>query len=188
MNDYLATLKIQQGRIKSLMRDLGIKSVSELSRRSGVSLGAIHEYVNFKKSPRRADGSWRDNIAPLCRALAAEPHDVFPDHLNHEIATNCIQQFSDAAQLSGSFKPQLLPSDEVDAIDRDAILDEVLSTLDDRESDVLRRRFYDGQTYEEVGRKYKLTRERIRQIETLALRKMRHPQRICKLEGLCASF
>ena len=49
-------------------------------------------------------------------------------------------------------------------------------------------RLYDGQTYEEVGRKYKLTRERIRQIETRALIKMRHPERIHKLEGLCASF
>jgi RNA polymerase sigma factor (sigma-70 family) len=173
MNDYLATLKIQQGRIKSLMRDLGIKSVSELSRRSGVSLNAIYEYVNFKNSPRRPDGSWRANIIPLCKALAAEPNDVFPDHLNHEIATNCIQQFSDAAQLTGSSKPQLLPPDEMGEIERDAILDEVLSTLGERERYILRGRFYEGMTCEEVGRKYMVTPERIRQIETRALLNMR---------------
>ena len=40
-----------------------------------------------------------------------------------------------------------------------------------------------SRTLEEVGRQYQVTRERIRQIEAKALRKMRHPTRIRKLEG-----
>ncbi|MCE9612001.1 MAG: RNA polymerase sigma factor RpoD [Chthoniobacter sp.] len=64
---------------------------------------------------------------------------------------------------------------------------DVLETLTERERQVLEQRFglVDGypRTLEEVGRQFKVTRERIRQIEAKALRKMRHPTRIRQLEG-----
>jgi RNA polymerase primary sigma factor len=64
---------------------------------------------------------------------------------------------------------------------------DVLETLTAREQEVLTLRFglADGypRTLEEVGRQFNVTRERIRQIEAKALRKMRHPTRIRKLEG-----
>ncbi|QHI69992.1 RNA polymerase sigma factor RpoD [Tichowtungia aerotolerans] len=64
---------------------------------------------------------------------------------------------------------------------------DVLETLTEREQEVLTLRFglTDGypRTLEEVGRQFNVTRERIRQIEAKALRKMRHPTRIRKLEG-----
>jgi len=64
---------------------------------------------------------------------------------------------------------------------------DVLDTLTEREREVLEQRFglKDGysRTLEEVGRQFQVTRERIRQIEAKALRKMRHPTRIRKLEG-----
>ena len=64
-------------------------------------------------------------------------------------------------------------------------LDEVLDTLTEREQKVLRLRFgmNDGRarTLEEVGKEFDVTRERIRQIEAKALRKLRHPSRSRKL-------
>lgn len=63
---------------------------------------------------------------------------------------------------------------------------EVLGTLTDREQKVLELRFglYDGRarTLEEVGKEFNVTRERIRQIEAKALRKLRHPSRSKKLK------
>ena len=65
-------------------------------------------------------------------------------------------------------------------------LDEVLGTLTEREQKVLRLRFglKDGRarTLEEVGKEFNVTRERIRQIEAKALRKLRHPSRSRKLK------
>ena len=65
-------------------------------------------------------------------------------------------------------------------------LDEVMSTLTPREAKVLRLRFGldDGKarTLEEVGKEFDVTRERIRQIEAKALRKLRHPSRSKKLK------
>ncbi len=65
-------------------------------------------------------------------------------------------------------------------------LQEVLNTLTPREQKVLRLRFGldDGRarTLEEVGKEFNVTRERIRQIEAKALRKLRHPSRSRKLK------
>ena len=65
-------------------------------------------------------------------------------------------------------------------------LNEVLATLTPRENEVIRRRYGldDGKpkTLEEVGREFNVTRERIRQIEAKALRKLRHPGRAKKLK------
>jgi RNA polymerase primary sigma factor len=65
-------------------------------------------------------------------------------------------------------------------------LSDVLHTLTPREEKVLRLRFglEDGRprTLEEVGREFQVTRERIRQIEAKALRKLRHPSRSKKLK------
>jgi RNA polymerase primary sigma factor len=61
------------------------------------------------------------------------------------------------------------------------IVEDILGTLDDREAEVLRQRFgFDGQkpqTLEEIGSSYGLTKERIRQIESKAFQKLRHPSR-----------
>ena len=66
-------------------------------------------------------------------------------------------------------------------------LKDVLTTLTDRERQVLDYRFglTDGfsRTLEEVGKQFNVTRERIRQIEAKALRKLRHPSRLKKLDG-----
>ena len=65
-------------------------------------------------------------------------------------------------------------------------LKEILGTLAEREADVLRMRFgmYDGRTHtlEEVGQIFGVTRERIRQIENKAIRKLRHPSRAKKIK------
>ncbi len=66
-------------------------------------------------------------------------------------------------------------------------LDGVLGTLNERERAVIEQRFglrdSNPHTLEEVGRQFNVTRERIRQIEAKALRKLRHPTRIGKIKG-----
>ncbi len=80
----------------------------------------------------------------------------------------------------------MVPQDAATSILLHEQLMEVLETLTEREQKVLRLRFGldDGRprTLEEVGREFKVTRERIRQIEAKALRKLRHPSRSKKLK------
>ena len=82
----------------------------------------------------------------------------------------------------------LNPSDAVVASNLREITDEVLATLTPREEKVIKMRFGLGttgseHTLEEVGQHFAVTRERIRQIEAKALRKLRHPSRSRKLKA-----
>jgi len=77
------------------------------------------------------------------------------------------------------------PSDAVENYNLQEQTKQVLATLTPREEKVLRMRFGIGErsdhTLEEVGKNFDVTRERIRQIEAKALRKLRHPSRLKKL-------
>jgi len=88
----------------------------------------------------------------------------------------------------GDFLPDDTMPGPVDAASKQLLkeqLHEILTSLSDRERKVLEMRFglNDGQgrTLEEVGYEFGVTRERIRQIEAKALRKLRHPIRSRKL-------
>jgi RNA polymerase primary sigma factor len=90
----------------------------------------------------------------------------------------------------GSFIPDdstPAPPEEASQVLLREELEQVLSTLTSREARILRLRFglHDGHTYtlKEIGDKFGLTRERIRQIEQKALRRLRHPRRSRKLLG-----
>ncbi|MGN0998515.1 MAG: RNA polymerase sigma factor RpoD [Faecousia sp.] len=89
----------------------------------------------------------------------------------------------------GSFVPDDCTPGPADATSNALLaeaLKEILDTLTEREADVLRMRFgmYDGRTHtlEEVGQIFGVTRERIRQIENKAIRKLRHPSRAKKIK------
>jgi RNA polymerase primary sigma factor len=79
------------------------------------------------------------------------------------------------------------PADAASATMRREVIERQLRTLTPREEHVIKLRFglYDGRcrTLEEVGKEFRITRERIRQIEAKALRKLRHPSRARHLRG-----
>ncbi|MFN2275059.1 MAG: sigma-70 family RNA polymerase sigma factor, partial [Anaerolineales bacterium] len=89
----------------------------------------------------------------------------------------------ESSQLGDFIEDETMP-EPVDAAARELLKEQVqnaLSVLTERERQVLEMRFglQDGKDYtlEEVGKHFKVTRERIRQIEAKALRKLRHPTR-----------
>lgn len=95
----------------------------------------------------------------------------------------------DADSQLGDFiedKRVVSPSDAVENLNLQEQTRRVLATLTPREEKVLRMRFGIGErsdhTLEEVGKNFDVTRERIRQIEAKALRKLRHPSRLKKLK------
>lgn len=79
----------------------------------------------------------------------------------------------------------MVPADAATSESLKTAINQVLDEMPPREAQVLRMRFGIGMpsdhTLEEVGRQFGVTRERIRQIEAKALRKLRHP---CRSQGL----
>jgi RNA polymerase primary sigma factor len=103
--------------------------------------------------------------------------------LHRPIGDNQDRCFGDLTEDTGSISPPASASQEM-LKDR---IDQVLETLSEPEREILKLRFGigDGQTYtlEEVGKRFRLSRERVRQIEAKAVRKLQHPCRSRQLEG-----
>jgi RNA polymerase primary sigma factor len=125
----------------------------------------------------------------------AEEAEIEPDRVREifkiaqEVTSLEAPVGEDQESFLGDFIPdesQLSPVDEASKQLLKDHLDEVLSTLSDREARVLKLRFgLEGSkqmTLEEVGKVFGVTRERIRQIEAKALRKLKHPSRRKKLQ------
>ena len=140
---------------RQLLQELGREpSDEELSKEMDMPIGKVREIRKIAQEPVSLE-------TPI-----GEEED---SHLGDFIPDEDIPAPSDAAAFT-LLKEQLI---------------EVLDTLTDREEKVLRLRFGldDGRarTLEEVGKEFNVTRERIRQIEAKALRKLRHPSRSKKL-------
>ncbi len=131
---------------------------------------------------------------PLPEEIAAEM-DITPEKVREilKIAQEPVSLETPIGEEEDSHLGDFIPDEDVPAPAEAAAfsmlkdqLGEVLGTLTEREQKVLRLRFglEDGRarTLEEVGKEFDVTRERIRQIEAKALRKLRHPSRSKKLK------
>ena len=141
---------------KQLLQEFGREpSADEIAKEMQMSVDKVREIIKLSQDPVSLE-------TPI-----GEEED---SHIGDFIADDDIPAPSDAAAFT-LLKEQLVG---------------VLKTLTDREAKVLRLRFGldDGRarTLEEVGKEFNVTRERIRQIEAKALRKLRHPSRSKKLK------
>ena len=142
---------------RQLLQELGRDPTpEEIAHCMGLSVARVREIMKISQEPVSLE-------TPI-----GEEEDT---HLSDFIEDEAAPDPADAASM-------LLLKEQIS---------EVLTTLAPREAEVLRLRFglVDGRsrTLEEVGQNFGVTRERIRQIEAKALRKLRHPVRLRKLQG-----
>ena len=142
---------------RQLLQELGHDpSAEEIAAEMGMPVEKVREILKIAQEPVSLE-------TPI-----GEEED---SHLGDFIPDEAASEPSEAASFT-LLKEQLV---------------DVLSTLTPREEKVLKLRFgiEDGRTrtLEEVGKEFNVTRERIRQIEAKALRKLRHPTRISKIKG-----
>src|SRR4030043_407363 len=140
---------------RKLMQELGREpSPEEIAKEMGIEPAKVREIIKVSQEPTSLE-------APVGEEKDSTLGDFIPDE-------------------------EIRPEDQASAELLKSHLSEVLDTLNDREKKVLKLRFglEDGRqrTLEEVGREFGVTRERIRQIEAKALRKLRHPTRSKKLK------
>ncbi|EKU70978.1 RNA polymerase sigma factor RpoD [Selenomonas sp. F0473] len=142
---------------RRLLQELGRDATAEeIAKEMGLSVARVREIMKVAQEPVSLE-------TPI-----GEEED---SHLGDFIEDEAAPDPADAASM-------MLLKEQIS---------EVLNTLAPREAEVLRLRFglEDGRsrTLEEVGQSFGVTRERIRQIEAKALRKLRHPVRLRKLQG-----
>ena len=142
---------------RQLLQELGRDPrPEEIAKEMGISVARVHEIMKIAQEP-----------VSLETPIGEEEDSHLGDFIEDEAALD--------------------PADAASVMLLKEQITEVLQTLAPREAEVLRLRFglEDGRsrTLEEVGQSFGVTRERIRQIEAKALRKLRHPVRLRKLQG-----
>ncbi|MCK6455732.1 MAG: RNA polymerase sigma factor RpoD [Phycisphaerae bacterium] len=165
--DHARTIRIPVHMIETMsrLRNVSKQLVQELGREP-----TTEEIAKKARMP----------IGEVRRVMKISKH---PISLDRPVGESEDSYFGDFIEDAGAESPVITASSEM-LKDR---IEQVLKTLTYREREIIRLRYGigDGYTYtlEEVGKIFKVTRERVRQVEAKAIRKLQHPVRARKLEG-----
>lgn len=188
-HDYLLKVKVQNNRIVSLMRAKGINTVSELSRQSKISQGALGDLINMTVSPyygsdgphRASHSIWKSSVLALADFLGVLPDEMFNhQQLTQPLVSNSGEKSIKLEQMMALMSPQkdACPALDYESEEKLNLLNETISHLAPREQKVINSRYglngEDPHSLDETGAKFGVTRTRISQIEAKAIRKMRH--------------
>lgn len=180
MSEYNLTLTIRNGLLLAKMRQAGLSTAAELSRASGVGQSDIGDYLRLLESPYHSQtGELKRSAEKLCDYFGCIIDELFPaGHLLAPLKSNRYEADITADQIAlinGRREPRLLEdlADEDDEYGNrfEALFD--VAGLNAKERTVISLRFVEDQTFDQIGATVGVTRERIRQIERGALRKMR---------------
>lgn len=179
------------------IRQAILKAICEKSRMIRLPLNRANELVQIEKA--RKEIQWDSNSEPEVEAVAKQL-DMDPDHVAELINISRdlvsldtpIYDEKDSSLLSDFIEDRGYKSPDDAAIDTSLQEDinDLLKTLSEKEADILEYRYgLNGKrpmSLKEIGNRYKLTKERIRQIEKKALKRLQHPSRSMYLSSYLA--
>ena len=189
MNDYRVKITIRNDRILSKIEELGFPSVLKFCEHTGMPYTSTNDIISGKVTPLcdgRLAGEPRTNVKLLLENLDLSLEEAFTEKQLQGFAKHSYEVKVKEKQLLQMINP--VKNQEVKVIEQDvkSSLNEIFSKyLSPREEKILRMRFGinldTDHTYEEIGLEFSVTRERIRQLEQRALRKLQHPNIINRL-------
>ena len=194
VEEYRLKVSVRNNLILKAIEGQGYTNIAKFAKGGGMSLVGLYSLINLKEAPIGVEGEFIKPAKELMEILGACPTDLWTtEQLTLSLRKNAVERElskeaiqialqSDARSLIG------LPYEEVSEQEQTELVKDVLDSLTPREAKVLRMRFGIGNeevhTLEETGKRFNVSRERIRQMEAKALRKMRHPSRSDKLKEL----
>ncbi len=181
MNDYRVKITIRNERLLAAMEGMGYKSVAEFSRNQGLNGIKVRGIFSGKIPPLDREGNPKELTKEILEILNLTIEKAFTEKQLKGFKKHTFEVKIEEEKLLQIISPA--KNQEIKVIEQEvkSKLSEILSTLTPREEKILRMRFGIGMdtdhTLEEVGLKFFVTRDRIRQIEARALRKLKHPSR-----------
>lgn len=176
--EYAVKVTVRNALILRRMKALGIKSQTELAWRAGISLRQVNALITLRRAPKRQhDGEWVDDAFSLSSALQVEPEELWTEKQRGM----ALRRNSYEVNMNEEEVQRLATTGGVErlAVDRERskVINTALLKLTPREELVVRRRFFEGDSTDEIAKDWGVGRVRINQIEAKALRKLRHPAR-----------
>ena len=184
MKEFRLKVSVRNNLLLSAIEEQGYASVAEFERACEIGIGSINNLVAMRDAPILQNGEFSQNAKLVMEVLGAAPTDLWTEQqLTIKLKTNSGERAIDANLvqhlLEQKDRNDYLPSpeDSLLAAETAAIVEQVLCTLKPREKDILQERFGRDLTLQEVGNHHGLSKERIRGIESKALRKLRDKKR-----------
>lgn len=186
MKEYRVKVTVRNNLLLSAIEDAGFVGwgqIAAFARHIGVSVSTLQQLVAMKIPPINESGEFCQIAKDVMEGLGAAPLDLWTDaQLTARLNKNTGEFYADEKALHAMIEQRdesLTLPDPADVVNEkqvSIVVQSVLQTLTPRESETLLRRMND-ETMEEIGKSFDVQRERVRQIEVKALRKMRHPSR-----------
>lgn len=206
MKDYRVEIKVRNAPLLRAMERAGFYTAMSCAKAAGIQPSELGRYLNLLETPiiygnkpglpcNEEGWRWRRSVIKLSKALRDLPENLFPpQHIRKAIRSNRASvemSLDEFARLPTSIVPLIEnhQTPEGDLIDRDlkVALKQALEELNPVEELVVRMRYgldTDARTLDEVATEIDRSRERVRQIELKALRKLRKPDRMhCLIEA-----
>jgi len=184
MKEFRLKVSVRNNLLLSAIEAQGYTSVAEFERACELGSGSINNLVAMREAPILQSGEFSQKAKLVMEVLGAAPTDLWTEQqLTIKLKTNTGERAIDASLvqhlLEQKNRNDYLPSPEdlLLAAETSAIVNEVLGTLNPREKEVLHERFNNDSTLDEVGKIHGVHKERVRQIEAKALRKLRDTKR-----------
>ena len=184
MKEFRLKVSVRNNLLLSAIESQGYVSVAEFERACELGSGSINNLVAMREAPILQSGEFSQKAKLVMEVLGAAPTDLWTEQqLTIKLKTNSGERAIDANLvqhlLEQKNRNDYLPSPEdlLLAAETSAIVNEVLGTLNPREKEVLHERFNNDSTLDEVGKIHGVHKERVRQIEAKALRKLRDTKR-----------
>jgi len=182
MNEYRIDSKIRNNLLLSAIEGAGHRTGGIFAAQAGISYSLLVNLINMKKSPYLRNGELNQGVANLCVFINAMPSELFNDQqIQRPIIDNKTTVQLSSSEIAGYIESNNQPDIMLEKIEEKSLVKTAMSNalgmLTDRERDIVTRRSVDGETFDSIASSEGVTRERIRQIEQKALRKLRHESR-----------
>ena len=193
MNDMRVDIKVRNNRLITLIEEQ-YGNVAQFCKTHKMSPQKVGDYCNFKETPLRQGKNsggigWKESAEKIADALGVLPDEIWPEHMQELKLKVNTGHTAVSSNMMSTLLGAERKADPVLAYEKEeteGVIAHVLRGLTDREQKVLALRYGlgggDPMTFDETGEAIDLSRERVRQIEAKALRKMRHPSRSDKLK------
>ena len=172
VTDIHVTVKFKNAALLRSIKKTGAVSVFQFCKKYQLSASSVGELLALKRSPLLNGGDWTKLAWDLSSALHCEPDDIFPTAATRRIVVK--REYSFEADSENILTQGEMKAPHVGVAKKIQL---ALSKLTDRERDVINRRIFNDETLEEIGGSQGVEKERIRQIEVKAFKKLSHPAR-----------
>lgn len=171
MSDYRVKVTIRNNRLLSAIEDAGFVPGQAFSKACGLSYSQINDLINMKASCVDGSGKIRPCVQKLCDFLNKIPMDLFSDTQFYGlIESNACTLNMDEIQVQNIM---VSAESRLEVRELTEVVNGSLRSLNMNESQVLQLRYFKEKTLEECAQEIGVTREKIRQIEAMAFRKLR---------------